>query len=159
MALITNGGENGTSGVAVANAGSGGGADTAFTTCASSGTKTVKYSNAFSMHGAQSFACTGDGTSGDLARIGWQGYSATSMAVHGYIYAPTVPTAATQFMNLRSTSAGVALVTWLATGALQVQNAAGAGVYTTTTILSASTWYRVELLVSSISATTCSAIR
>ncbi len=77
-----NSAEGGTAGTSVTAANSGGASGTAFTVFTKGSGAALVYSTAAHAHGAQAYALTG--ASGTATSIGWNGYSATSMALRFY---------------------------------------------------------------------------
>ncbi len=150
--LVTNSAEGGTSGTALTVANSGGGSGNAFTVLAKGSGASLNYSSAAAAHGSLGYALTG--TSGTATLMGWNGYSAPSMAIRFY-YNPgtSLPSQVLRLADIRNSSATAARVQLSASNQLFIQNAAGATVTTFPHALQANTWYRIELTIS-VSAST-----
>ena len=81
--------------------------------------------------------------------MGWNGYSASSMAIRFYYNpGPTLPNQVLRLADIRNSTATAARVELSASNQIFIQNAAGATVTTFSHALQANTWYRVELTIS-----------
>ena len=89
------------------------------------------------------------GSSGTATLVGWNGYSATSMAIRFYYNpGPTLPSKVMRLADIRNSTATAARVELSASNQLFIQNAAGTTVTTFAHPLQANTWYRIELTIS-----------
>ncbi len=110
------------------------------------------YSTAAAAHGSLGYALTG--ASGTATLVGWNGYSAPSIAVRFYYNpGPTLPNALLRLADIRNSTATAARVELSAANQIFIQNAAGTTVTTFSHAVQANTWYRVELTIS-VSAST-----
>ncbi len=81
--------------------------------------------------------------------MGWNGYSATSMAIRFYYNpGPTLPSKVIRLADIRNSTATAARVELSASNQLFIQNAAGTTLTTFADPLQANTWYRIELTIS-----------
>jgi hypothetical protein len=150
--FVKNSAEGGTSGTAVTVANSGGASGNALTVVTKGTGATLNYSTAAAAHGSLGYALTG--TSGTATIMGWNGYSAPSMAIRFY-YNPgtTLPNQVLRLADVRNSTATAARIELSASNQIFIQNAAGTTVTTFPHALQANTWYRVELTIS-VSAST-----
>jgi len=153
----TNSAEGGTAGVAVTTANSGGASGTAFTVVGKGSGASIVYATAAAVHGTLGYAV--HGSSGTATLVGWNGYSATSMAIRFYYNpGPTLPSKVMRLADIRNSSGTAARVELSAANQLFIQNAAGTTLTTFPDALQANTWYRIELTISiSASAATINA--
>jgi len=145
--FVTNSAEGGTSGTALTVANSGGASGNAFNFVNKGSGAALSYSSAAAAHGSLGYALTG--TSGTATLMGWNGYSASSMAIRFYYNpGPTLPNQVLRLADIRNSTATAARVELSASNQIFIQNAAGATVTTFSHALQANTWYRVELTIS-----------
>ena len=150
--FVHNTAEGGTSGTALTAANSGGASGNALTVVTKGSGAALNYSTAAAAHGSLGYALTG--TSGTATLMGWNGYSAPSMAIRFYYNpGPTLPNQVLRLADIRNSTATAARVELSASNQIFIQNAAGATVTTFSHALQANTWYRVELTIS-VSAST-----
>jgi hypothetical protein len=139
--------EGGTPGASVTTANSGGGSGTAFTVVSKGSGATITYAAAAAVHGTLGYALTG--SSGTATLVGWNGYSATSMAIRFYYNpGPTLPSKVIRLADIRNSTATAARVELSASNQLFIQNTAGTTLTTFPHALQANTWYRIELTIS-----------
>ncbi|HEY5051603.1 MAG TPA: fibronectin type III domain-containing protein [Acidothermaceae bacterium] len=145
--LQSNSAEGGTPGASVTTANSGGASGTAFTIVSKGSGATITYAAAAAVHGALGYALTG--SSGTATLMGWNGYSATSMAIRFY-YNPgsTLPNQVLRLADIRNSTATAARVELSASNQIFIQNNAGTTVTTFAHALQANTWYRIEMAIS-----------
>ena len=142
-----NSAEGGTAGVAVTTANSGGASGTAFTVVGKGSGASIVFATAAAVHGALGYSL--HGSSGTATLMGWNGYSATSMAIRFYYNpGPTLPSKVVRLADIRNSTATAARVELSASNQLFIQNAAGTTVTTFSHALQANTWYRIELTIS-----------
>ena len=154
---LANTAEGGTAGTTVTIANSGGGSGNPFTVVSRGSGAALTFSTATAAHGSLAYAITG--SSGTATFVGWNGFSATSMAVRFY-YNPgsSLPSKVLRLADIRNSSATAARVELSASNQLFIQNSAGTTVTTFAHPLQANTWYRIELTMSvSTSAATINA--
>jgi hypothetical protein len=150
--FVRNSAEGGTSGTSVTAANSGGASGNAFTVFAKGTGAALVYSSAAAAHGSLGYALTG--ASGTATLMGWNGYSAPSIAVRFYYNpGPTLPSQVLRLADIRNSTGTAARVQLSASNQLFIQNNAGTTVTTFPHALQANTWYRVELTIS-VSAST-----
>ncbi len=150
--FVSNSAEGGTAGTSVTVANSGGASGNAFGVVTKGTGATLVYSNAAASNGSLGYALTG--TSGTATYMGWNGYSATSMAVRFYYNpGPTLPNALLRLADIRNSTATAARVELSTANQIFIQNAAGTTVTTFSHALQANTWYRIEITIS-VSAST-----
>jgi len=139
--------EGGTAGTTVTTANSGGGSGNPFTVVSRGSGAALTFSAAAAAHGALGYAIKG--SSGTATFVGWNGLSATSMAVRFY-YNPgsTLPSKVLRLADIRNSSATAARVELSASNQLFIQDSAGATLTTFVHPLQANTWYRIELTMS-----------
>jgi len=140
MALLQNsfeGQTNGTSATGTNSANSG----TALAFNRGTGSTTV-YSNAHPGHGSIGLLLA-SGASAACSAV-FNGISTPSLAVRRYFYTDALPTATVGVLGVGTVSAYIT-----STGAVQVNNASGSAVFTSSVQLSANTQYRFELWVQS----------
>jgi len=102
---------------------------------------------AAAAHGAWGYSIKG--SSGTATFVGWNGYSATSMAIRFYYNpGPTLPSKVMRLADIRNSTATASRVELSASNQLFIQNAAGTTVTTFPHALQANTWYRIELTIS-----------
>jgi Fibronectin type III domain len=139
--------EGGTAGVSVTTGNSGGASGNAFTVVSRGSGATLIYSAAAAAHGAWGYSIKG--SSGTATFVGWNGYSATSMAIRFYYNpGPTLPSKVMRLADIRNSTATASRVELSASNQLFIQNAAGTTVTTFPHALQANTWYRIELTIS-----------
>jgi hypothetical protein len=139
--------EGGTAGTAVSTGNSGGASGNAFTAVSTGSGATLVFSTAAAAHGALGYAVTG--SSGTATLIGWNGYSATSMAIRFYYNpGPSLPSTVMRLADIRNSTATAARVELSASNQLFIQNTAGTTLTTFPHALLANTWYRIELTIS-----------
>ena len=139
--------EGGTAGVSVTTGNSGGASGNAFTVVSRGSGATLIYSAAAAAHGALGYSIKG--SSGTATFVGWNGYSATSMAIRFYYNpGPTLPSKVMRLADIRNSTATASRVELSASNQLFIQNAAGTTVTTFPHALQANTWYRIELTIS-----------
>jgi hypothetical protein len=144
---MSNTAEGGTAGASVSAANSGGASGNAFTVFIKSSGATVTYSAAAAAHGTLGYALKP--ASGSSTYMGWNGYSATSMALRFYYNpGPTLPSTVIRLADIRNSSATAARVELSASNQLFIQNFAGKTLTTFSHALHANTWYRIELTIS-----------
>jgi hypothetical protein len=145
--LKSNSAEGGTAGTSVTAANSGGASGTAFTVLSKGSGATLVFSAAAAAHGALGYALTG--SSGTATLMGWNGYSATSMAIRFYYNpGPSLPSSVIRLADIRNSTATAARVELSASNQLFIQNTAGTTLTTFPHALHANTWYRIELTIS-----------
>ena len=143
----TNTAEGGTNGTSVTTANSGGASGNAFTVLSKGSGASLVYATAAAAHGSLSYAL--HGSSGTATLMGWNGYSATSMAIRFYYNpGPTLPSKVIRLADVRNSTATAARVELSASNQIFIQNAAGTTVTTFPQALQANTWYRIELTIS-----------
>jgi hypothetical protein len=139
--------EGGAPGASLTTANSGGASGTAFTVVSKGSGATITYAAAAAVHGALGYALTG--SSGTATLMGWNGYSATSMAIRFYYNpGPTLPAKVIRLADIRNSTATAARVELSASNQLFIQNTAGITLTTFPHALQANTWYRIELTIS-----------
>jgi hypothetical protein len=139
--------EGGTAGVSVTTGNSGGASGSAFSVLGKGSGATLVYSTAAATHGTLGYAL--HGSSGTATLVGWNGYSATSMAIRFYYNpGPTLPSKVMRLADIRNSTATAARVELSASNQIFIQNAAGTTVTTFPHALQANTWYRIELTIS-----------
>jgi len=144
MALRQNNAEGMASGADLAAAQTGSG--DAFSTVAKTGNPTGVYSSVQSAHGAQSYYI--NGTTTDQFIVRYEGASETLSAARMYIRFIALPSAATNFLELRDINGGQnAAIGISAGGLLQVKNAEGAALASFANVPNLNTWYHIELQV------------
>jgi hypothetical protein len=145
--LVSNSAEGGTSGTSVTVSNSGGASGNAFTVANKGSGASLIFSTAAADHGALGYSLTG--ASGNSTFMGWNGYTAPSMAIRFY-YNPglTLPSSVIRLADIRNASATAARVELSASNQLFIQNSAGSTVTTFPHALQANTWYRIELTIS-----------
>ncbi|HEY5202584.1 MAG TPA: fibronectin type III domain-containing protein [Acidothermaceae bacterium] len=142
--------EGGTAGTSVTAANSGGASGNPFTVFSKGSGAALVFSTAAKAHGSLGYALTG--ASGTATSVGWNGYSATSMAVRFYYNpGPTLPSTVLRLADIRNASGTAARVELSAANQIFIQNNAGATLATFAHALQANTWYRVELAISTSS--------
>jgi hypothetical protein len=145
--FVSNSAEGGTSGTSLTVANSGGASGNALTVVSKGTGAALVYSTAAAERGSLGYALTG--TSGTATLLGWNGYSASSMAIRFYYNpGPTLPNAVLRLADIRNSTATAARVELSASNQIFIQNAAGTTVTTFSHALQANTWYRVELTIS-----------
>ncbi len=145
--LKSNSAEGGTAGTSVTAANSGGASGNAFTVLAKGSGATLVFSAAAAAHGALGYALKG--SSGTASLVGWNGFSATSMAIRFYYNpGPSLPASVIRLADIRNSTATAARVELSASNQLFIQNTAGTTLTTFPHALQANTWYRIELTIS-----------
>ena len=143
----SNSAEGGTAGTSVTAANSGGTSGTAFTVFTKGSGAALVFSTAANAHGSLGYALTG--TSGTATSVGWNGYSATSMALRFYYNpGPSLPSTVLRLADVRNASGTAARIELSASNQIFIQNNAGATIATFSHALQANTWYRIELAIS-----------
>ena len=143
----SNSAEGGSAGTSVTTANSGGASGNAFTLVTKGTGAALVYSSAAHAHGVLGYALTG--ASGTATSIGWNGYSATSMALRFYYNpGPTLPNSVLRLADIRNASGTAARIELSASNQIFIQNNAGTTVATFAHALQANTWYRIELAIS-----------
>jgi hypothetical protein len=105
------------------------------------------FSTAAAAHGALGYAVTG--SSGTATLMGWNGYSATSMAIRFYYNpGPSVPSNVIRLADIRNSTSTAARVELSASNQVFIQNTSGTTLTTFPHALVANTWYRIELTIS-----------
>jgi hypothetical protein len=139
--------EGGTSGTSVTTANSGGASGNAFSVLSIGSGATLVFSPAAAAHGTLGYAV--HGSSGTATLIGWNGFSATSMAIRFYYNpGPSLPNSVIRLADIRNSTATAARVELSASNQLFIQNTAGTTLTTFPHALQANTWYRIELTIS-----------
>ena len=156
-AVNSNTAEGGTAGVSVTTANSGGASGNAFTVVGKGSGASIVFATAAAAHGTLGYSL--HGSSGTATLVGWNGFSATSMAIRFYFNpGPTLPSKVMRLADIRNSTATAARVELSASNQLFIQNAAGTTLTTFPDALQANTWYRIELTISiSASAATINA--
>ena len=150
--FVSNSAEGGTAGTSVTVANSGGASGNAFGVVTKGTGATLVYSNAAAANGSLGYAVTG--TSSTATYAGWNGYTASSVAVRFYYNpGPTLPNALLRLADIRNSTATAARVELSTANQIFIQNAAGTTLTTFSHALQANTWYRVEITIS-VSAST-----
>ena len=143
----SNSAEGGTAGVSVTRANSGGASGNAFTVLSKGSGAILVYATAAAAHGTSGYSL--HGSSGTATLMGWNGYSATSMAIRFYYNpGPTLPSKVMRLADIRNSTATAARVELSASNQLFIQNTAGTTLTTFPHALQANTWYRIELTIS-----------
>jgi hypothetical protein len=143
----SNSAEGGTAGVSVTTANSGGASGNAFTVLSKGSGASLVYATAAAAHGTLGYSL--HGSSGTATLMGWNGYSATSMAIRFYYNpGPTLPSKVMRLADIRNSTATAARVELSASNQLFIQNTAGTTLTTFPHALQANTWYRTELTIS-----------
>jgi hypothetical protein len=143
----SNSAEGGTAGTSVTTANSGGASGNAFTVVGKGSGASLLFATAAAAHGSLGYSLTG--SSGTATLMGWNGYSATSMAIRFYYNpGPTLPSKVIRLADIRNSTATAARVELSASNQLFIQNAAGTTLTTFPHALQANTWYRIELTIS-----------
>jgi hypothetical protein len=139
--------EGGTAGASVTTANSGGVSGNAFTVVGMGSGASLVYATAAAAHGALGYSL--HGSSGTATLMGWNGFSATSMAIRLYYNpGPTLPSKVMRLADIRNSTATAARVELSASNQLFIQNTAGTTLTTFPHALQANTWYRIELTIS-----------
>ncbi|HEY3924873.1 MAG TPA: fibronectin type III domain-containing protein [Acidothermaceae bacterium] len=139
--------EGGPAGASVTTGNSGGASGNAFTVVSRGSGATLIYAAAAAAHGALGYSIKG--ASGNATFVGWNGYSAPSMAIRFYYNpGPTLPSKVMRLADIRNSTATAARVELSASNQLFIQNAAGTTVTTFAHPVQANTWYRIELTIS-----------
>ena len=145
--MNSNSAEGGTAGVSVTTANSGGASGNAFTVLSKGSGASLVYATAAAAHGTLGYSL--HGSSGTATLMGWNGYSATSMAIRFYYNpGPTLPSKVMRLADIRNSTATAARVELSASNQLFIQNTAGTTLTTFPHALQANTWYRTELTIS-----------
>lgn len=140
------GGSNGTT-LTQGSGGNTGGTSGDFLDNVSVGTgATVAFSTAQAAHGTVSMNAVTTGTS-SLAYAGWTLASVASDFSRTYCRFASLPSAQQLFMRYLSSGSQSVRVNVTTTGTIEVRNAANTVVGTTTSAISANSWFRVELSV------------
>ncbi len=142
----SNSAEGGTSGTSVTAANSGGASGTAFTVFNKGSGAHVQLDG---CRRARSVGVLDDRRVGHRDDVGWNGYSATSMALRFYYNpGPTLPSTVIRLADIRNASGTAARIELSAANQIFIQNNAGTTVTTFAHALQANTWYRIELAIS-----------
>lgn len=150
--FVSNSAEGGTSGTSVTTANSGGASGNALTLVSKGTGAALVFASAAADHGSLGYSLTG--ASGTATLMGWNGYSAPSIALRFYYNpGPSLPNAVIRLADVRNASATAARVELSASNQIFIQNTAGTTVTTFPHALAVNTWYRVELTIS-VSAST-----
>ena len=151
--LVTNNFEGGTNGSTIFAVTSGGGSGTNFDFVGRGAGATFTWDNAQHAHGSLSGAITG--TSGTVTNCGFlNNINCTTVAIRMYIYFDTLPSTALRVMDIRNSGGSILRVNVTAANKFQAQEGGGSTLaFTVATAFSATTWYRLEALVTLISAT------
>ena len=145
MTLRQNTAEGGTNGTTVTTANSGGASGTAFTTISPTGTPTYQFKNDVAAHGTLSYGITA--TAGNYVNLVFPIVTAATQAsARFYFYLHSLPSAGQDLFQILAGGASVAMVGLSGSNRLAVKSKS-ATVNTFPTVLSATTWYRVELQV------------
>jgi hypothetical protein len=140
------GGSNGTT-LTQGSGGNTGGSSGDFLDSVSVGTgATVAFSTAQAAHGSVSMNTVTTGTSA-LAYAGWTLASVASDFSRAYCRFATLPSAQQLFMRYLSSGSQSVRVNVTTAGLIEIRNAANTVVGTTTSAISANSWFRVELSV------------
>lgn len=143
MTLRQNTAEGGINGATVTTANSGGASGTAFTTVAPTGTPTYQFKNNVAAHGTMSYGITA--TAGNYVNLVFPIVSAVTQAsARFYFYLHTLPSAGQDLFQILAGGANVAMIGLSGTNRLAVKSKSTT-VNTFPTVLSAGTWYRVEI--------------
>lgn len=154
MAFFGQNAEGGTNGTTVSAGNSGGTGQTAVTGISATGTSTLKYDNTVSAHGLLSFLF--GLTSGNTTFLTWTITATGTLAMRVNLMFDTLPSVALRVIDIRTASATVIRLQLTAANLLQLQEG-GTGtpvVFTTASAISAATWYRFEINITSIAAGT-----
>jgi hypothetical protein len=144
---MSNTAEGGAAGAAVTVANSGGASGNPFTFVDKGSGASIVYATAAAAHGTLGYAV--HGSSGTSTFMGWNGFSATSMAIRFYFNpGPTLPSKVIRIADIRNSTATAARVEYSASNQLFIQNTAGKTLTTFPHALQANTWYRIELTIS-----------
>jgi hypothetical protein len=144
---MSNTAEGGTPGAALSTGNSGGASGNAFSFVDKGSGASLVFATAAAAHGTLGYAV--HGSSGTSTFMGWNGFSATSMAVRFYFNpGPTLPGKVIRLADIRNSSATAARVEYSASNQLFIQNTAGKTLTTFPDALQANTWYRIELTIS-----------
>jgi RHS repeat-associated protein len=148
---VANSGEGGTAGTTVTTSNSGAGSGDAFTTVSRGSGASLTYATGAAAHGSLGYSLTG--ASGTATFMGWNALNTPASAVRFY-YNPgsVLPSTVIRLADIQNSTGTAARLELSATNQLFVQNNAGTTVATFPTVLSANTWYRIELGIS-VSAT------
>lgn len=152
MALFQNSAEGGTNGTNVTSANSGGNSGDKFNTV-TPGTGTLTYDTAAAAHGLLGYNFTSSGTGSGV--VSWNAVINLAPSVATRVYfnpGSTLPSSLLRLVDIRNTAGTAVRVQYSATNHLLIQNAAGTTLFTSSTAVSANTWYRIELAMS-VSAT------
>jgi RHS repeat-associated protein len=151
LANVANTAEGGTVGTTVTASNSGGGSGDAFGIVARGTGATLTFASGAAAHGGLGYSM--GMTSGTATFMGWTTYNATSIAVRMYYNPGTaLPSQLTRLLDIRNATGTAARIELSTGNQLFVQNNAGTTLKTFPTVLSANTWYRIELAIS-VSAT------
>lgn len=145
MAIRTNTAEGGSNGVVITTGPqTGGSSGDAFNTITFGANSSVSFSNTHSMHGALSYKCSA--ASGEKAFLNWTNWtSLKSGTTRSYFRLPTLPGFNQVLVGAYNTGGQRYFeVYWGLNNRFLVQDRNGT-VYNPTFILSANTWYRVEI--------------
>jgi RHS repeat-associated protein len=149
--ILYNSAEGGTAGTTVTASNSGGASINAFNVVGRGAGAALVYATGAADHGTLGYSLSG--TSGTTTEMGWGGFNATSMAVRFYYNPGTIlPSTTLRLLDIRNSTGTAARLYMSSANQLFVQNTAGTTIKTFPTVLSANTWYRIEMTIS-ISAT------
>lgn len=154
MAFFGQNAEGGTNGTTVSAGNSGGTGQTAVTGISATGTSTLKYDNTVSAHGLLSFLF--GLTSGNTTFLTWTITATGALAMRVNLMFDTLPSVAMRVIDIRTGTATVIRLQLTAANLLQLQEG-GTGtpvVFTTASAITAATWYRFEINITSIGAGT-----
>lgn len=140
MALRQNNAEGQPSGTVIAASQAGSG--DSFSAVTSTGSPTYEYTTSQYAHGSQSYHI--DGTTSDQVRIDFTGASVAATAARLYLRFASLPSAATNLIEIRNVSGGQNAAIGMNGGKLQVKDTASTP-HTFSGTLSVNTWYRVEI--------------
>jgi len=143
MATITNTAEGGANTTAATAANTGSTSGTEFVNVVANGSTAVTFSNEQAAHGSLSYKFTTNAQ--DTQYVEWTPTASAACAFRVYIYMASLPTAGNGFIRILTAGGGTTLAHILITnGNMQVQNAAGANVGTTSIAPPTGQWLRVE---------------
>jgi hypothetical protein len=154
MAVLTNNFEGGTDGVAVSVANSGGASGTPFSAIFGTG---LTFEDTAAFQGSMGARVVGSAFGAGQITV-----STTTLAAKMYFRTPTSPAISTDMYLIRMHNGATRLasVHMNTAGKLRVADASGtSGIFTTTTVLAANTWYRIELYAVAGATTTTGTIR
>lgn len=137
--------EGGSNGVTITTGNSGGASGDAFDNAPAPGTgATMTYSTAQAAHGSVSMSASTSGTS-TTAYAGYILASVTSDYLRAYYRFTSLPSAQQVILRYLSSGSQTLRVNITTAGLIEVRNAANTVVGTTTSAISAGSWFRLEL--------------